>query len=112
MFFFFISQNHQNVFSIFKTRVHRENYYVASIINKNKRRKIDKSDFENIHCFLLREISDEENILLQKRINELSDKNEVSDKNLIKDTNFDKITSVNRILTKRSIQNFNHFCNI
>ncbi len=110
--FFLISQNHQNLFSIFKTRVYREKYYVDFIIDENKRKRIDKSDFDNIHYFLLSEISDEEIILLQKRINELSDKNEINDENSIKDTNFDKITSVDRILTKNLIQNFNHFCNI
>ncbi len=97
---------------MFKTHVHRENYYVDFIIDENKRKRIDKSDFENIHCFLLSEISNEENILLQERINELNDKNEISDENSIKDTNFDKITNVDRILTRRSIQNFDHFCNI
>ncbi len=42
----------------------------------------------------------------------MSNKNEVNDENSIKNTNFDKIINVNHILTRRLIQNFDHFCNI
>ncbi len=88
---FFISQNHQNHFSIFKILVHREYNDVSCIINKNKRKKIDKSDFKSIYDFLLNEISHEKNILFQKRINELNDKNEIDNKNLIKFANINKL---------------------
>ncbi len=97
-------------FSIFKTRVHREYDNFNCIINKSKNEKIDKSDSENVYCFLLNEFSDEWNILFQKRINWLSNESEISNENLIKDTNFNKFANVNDILTKRLIQNLNHFC--
>jgi hypothetical protein len=55
----FIAQNHQNLFSIFKTRVRREYDHVIFIINESKSERIDKSDLKNVHDFLLSEFSDE-----------------------------------------------------
>ncbi len=107
--FFFIAQNHQNLFSIFKICVHREYDYMNCIIDDNKSEKIDKNNLENIHCFLLNRVSYEEYIFFQKNINELSDKNEFDDKNSIEHANFDKIARVNCVLTEWSIQNFNDF---
>jgi hypothetical protein len=106
---FFIAQNHQNLFSIFKIRVHREYDHINRIIDENKSEKIDKNNLENIHCFLLNRVSYEEYILFQKNINELSDNDEIDDKNSIKHADFDKIARVNCVLTKRSVQNFNNF---
>jgi hypothetical protein len=103
--FLFIAQNHQNFFSVFKTRVHREYDHVIFIINESKNERIDKSDFKNVHDFLLNELSDEWNILFQKLINRLSNKNETRNENSIKHANFDKFTNVDDVLTKRSIQN-------
>jgi hypothetical protein len=51
--FFFIAQNHQKTFSIFKTRVHREYDDIDFIIDENKNRKINESDFQHVHDFLL-----------------------------------------------------------
>jgi hypothetical protein len=56
---FFVAQNHQDFFSIFKTRVHREYDNINCIINESKSERIDKSDLENVHCFLLSELSHE-----------------------------------------------------
>jgi hypothetical protein len=98
--FFFIAQNHQDFFSIFKTRDHREYDYINRIINEDKNERIDKSNLENIHCFLLSRISYEEYILFQKSINELSNNDEIDDKNSIKHANFDKIARVNCVLTE------------
>ncbi len=105
--FFFIAQNHQDFFSIFKTRVHREYNYINRIIDENKNERIHKNNLENIHCFLLSRVLYEEYILFQKSINELSDKNEIDDENSIKHADFDKVARVNCILTERSVQNFN-----
>jgi hypothetical protein len=55
--FFFIAQNHQDFFSIFKTRVHREYDDIDFIIDENKNRRIDESDFQNVHDFLLSDFS-------------------------------------------------------
>jgi hypothetical protein len=108
--FLFIAQNYQDFFSIFKTRVYREYDNVHCIINNNKSEKINKSDFKNIHYFLLSEFSNEWNILFQKRINRLSNKCEISNENSIKNTNFNKFANVNDVLTKESVQNFDDFC--
>jgi hypothetical protein len=110
--FFFIAQNYQDLFLIFKIRVHREYDHINRIIDVDKNERIDKNSLENIHCFLLNRISYEEYILFQKSINELSDKNEIDDKNSIEHADFDKIARVNCILTKRLVQNFNEFCRI
>jgi hypothetical protein len=107
--FLFITQNHQNLFSIFKTCVHREYDYVIFIINENKNERIDKNDFKNVHDFLLSEFSNEWNILFQKRINRLSNKNEIRNENSIKHANFDKFTNVDDVLTRKLIQNFDDF---
>jgi hypothetical protein len=110
--FLFVAQNHQDFFSIFKTRVHREYDNINCIINESKSEKIDKSDFENVHCFLLSEFSHEWNVFFQKRINRLSNKNEISNENSIKNTNFNEFANVDNILTRRSIQDFDDFCRI
>jgi hypothetical protein len=107
--FFFIAQNHQHFFSIFKTRVHREYDHVIFIINENKSEKIDKSDFKSLHDFLLSEFSNEWNIFFQKRINRLNNKNETRNENSIKHANFDKFTNVDDVLTKKSIQDLDDF---
>jgi hypothetical protein len=57
--FLFIAQKHQNLFSIFKTRVHREYDNVIFIIDENKNKQIDKSDLQKIHDLLLSEFSNE-----------------------------------------------------
>jgi hypothetical protein len=106
---FFMTQNHQDFFSIFKTRVHREYDHINRIIDENKSERIDKSNFENIHCFLLRRISYEEYILFQKSINRLSNENKTRNENSIEHANFDKFTSVDNVLTRRSIQNLDDF---
>jgi hypothetical protein len=107
--FFFIAQNHQDFFLIFKIRVYREYNNINCIIDRCKSWKIDKNDFENIHCFLLNEFSDEWNILFQKRINRLSNENKIRNENSIKHANFDKFTNVDNVLTKKLIQNLDDF---
>ncbi len=107
--FFFIAQNHQIFFSIFKIRVHREYDHINRIIDEDKNEKIDKNNFENIHCFLLNRISYEEYILFQKNINRLSNENKIRNENSIEHANFDKFTNVDRVLTKESIQNLDDF---
>jgi hypothetical protein len=107
--FFFIAQNHQDFFSIFKTRVHREYDHINRIIDENKSEKINKNNLENIHCFLLSRVLYEEYILFQKSINRLSNENKIRNKNSIKHANFDKFTNVDNVLTKESIQNFDDF---
>jgi hypothetical protein len=57
--FFFIAQNHQDFFSIFKNRVHHEYDNVNCIINENKNERIDKNDLENVYYFLLNEFLNE-----------------------------------------------------
>jgi hypothetical protein len=106
---FFIAQNYQDFFSIFKTRVHREYDHINRIINENKNEKIDKNNLENIHCFLLSRISYEEYILFQKSINRLSNESKTRNENSIKHANFDKFTNVDNVLTRRSIQNLDDF---
>jgi hypothetical protein len=87
--FFFIAQNHEDFFSIFKIHVYREYDYIICIIDKNKNKRIDKNNLENIHDFLLNEFSNEKkHIFLQKRINKLNNKSEINDKNMIKNTKF------------------------
>ncbi len=101
--FFFIAQNHQKTFSIFKTRVHREYDDIDFIIDENKNRKINESDFQHVHDFLLSDSLNKWNILFQKRINELSNKCEISNEDSIKNTNFNKFANVNDVLTRKSI---------
>jgi hypothetical protein len=55
--FLFIAQNHQDFSSIFKTRVHREYDDIDFIIDENKSRKIDESDLQDVHDFLLSDFS-------------------------------------------------------
>jgi hypothetical protein len=54
----FIAQNHQDFFSIFKTRIHREYDDIDFIIDENKNSKIDESDLQDVHDFLLNNFSD------------------------------------------------------
>jgi hypothetical protein len=56
--FLLIAQNHQEHFLIFKIRVHREYDDIDFIIDKNKNRKIDENDLQNVHDFLLNDFSD------------------------------------------------------
>ncbi len=95
--------------SIFKNRVHREYDHVIFIINESKNEKIDKSDFKNVHDFLLNKFLNEWNILFQKRINRLNNKNETRNENSIKHANFDKFTNVDDVFTRKSIQNLDDF---
>jgi hypothetical protein len=57
--FFFIAQNRQDFFSIFKTRVYREYNNVIFIINENKSERINKNNLENVYHFLLNKFSNE-----------------------------------------------------
>jgi hypothetical protein len=53
----FIAPNHQDLFSIFKTRVHREYDDIDFIIDESKNRRIDESDLQDVHDFLLSDFS-------------------------------------------------------
>ncbi len=101
--FFFIAQNHQDFFLIFKIRVHREYDQINRIIDEDKNERIDKNNLENIHCFLFNRVSYEEYILFQKNINRLSNESKIRNENSIKHANFDKFTNVDNVLTKKSI---------
>jgi hypothetical protein len=108
--FLLIAQNHQDLFSIFKSRVHREYADIYFIINENKNRRINENNLQDVHDFLLNNLSNKWNIFFEKRINELSNKCEINNEDSIKNTRFNKFANVNDVLTKESIQNFNYFC--